>query len=103
MNIMNELELEVFEKENITCHDVENLYSEYMEGDLPISLADRLREHICECPQCQDFAYLYTQVIDVASQIKDTITLSDDVKNRLDERLNKELGLNLPIITTGRK
>ena len=96
--MMNELELEVFEKETITCHDVENLYGDYMEGDLPMSLEARLRDHICECDHCQEFACLYTQVIDVASQIKDTITLSDDVKNRLHARLNKELGLNLPII-----
>ncbi len=94
---MNELELEVFEKPEITCHDVENLYGEYIEGDLLQSLSDRLRDHICECPACQEFAMLYNQVIDIASQIKDTITLSDDVKNRLHERLNKELGLSLPI------
>ncbi|MGI6680932.1 MAG: zf-HC2 domain-containing protein [Bdellovibrionota bacterium] len=97
--MMNEMQLEIFEKEIITCHDVENLYGEYMEGDLIPSLADRLREHICECAKCQEFACLYNQVIDVASQIKDTMKLSDDVKNRLHERLNKELGLSLPVIS----
>lgn len=95
--MMNELELEVFEKAEITCHDVENLYGDYIEGDLLQSLTERLRDHICECPKCQEFAILYNQVMDIASQIKDTITLSDDVKNRLHERLNNELGLSLPV------
>lgn len=95
---MNELQLEIFEKAEITCSDVENLYGEYIEGDLIQSLQFRLRDHICECPKCQEFAMLYNQVIDVASQIKDTIMLSDDVKSRLHERLNRELGLSLPIM-----
>jgi hypothetical protein len=91
-----ELQLRIFEKSEIDCGDVEQLFGDYVEGDLPQALKGRFDDHIEECEECQQFDEEYRLVIELAQEIgEDAEPAPVEVHNRLRESLNARLGLSL--------
>ena len=89
-------QLYMLEKPEITCKDVEKLYGDYVEGDLPQSLKGRLDSHIEECGECQEFVGSYQLTIRLARELKGK-QMPEEVRRRLREALNARLGINLPL------
>ena len=89
-------QLYMLEKPEITCHDVEKLYGDYVEGDLPRTLKGRVDAHIEECGECQEFVRSYQLTIKLARELKNK-PMPEGAKRRLREALNQRLGLNLSI------
>ena len=89
----------MFEKEIISCGDVETFLGDYVDEELTGSLQARLGEHIRGCTRCQESEAGYRRVIELARLMREEQTskpLRSDIQNRLREGLNKRLGLNLP-------
>lgn len=87
----------VLESPEISCSDVENLFGDYVEGELPKTLRDRLDAHIARCVPCNEFQISYKRTIELAGQLKEK-PIPIDVQNRLRARLNSALGLKLPYV-----
>ena len=91
--------LRVLERQEILCADVEELLGDYEEGDLPQSLKSRIDDHICVCPECTQLKLEYKMIIEVAEEMgREEPEMPLEVQNRLRQRLNASLGLNLPIL-----
>lgn len=89
----------VLEREEILCADVEELLGDYEEGDLPHSLKNRLDDHISLCSECAQLKAEYNLIIEVAEEMgKEEPQMPIEVQNRLRQRLNASLGLQLPIL-----
>lgn len=100
MTQMSQDELRIFEKPVISCHDVDALLDDYVEGGLAPSLNERLSAHIDCCEYCRENEELYREVITLAGEIgKEQPQMSLGAKNRLRSALNKELGLKLPLVS----
>lgn len=95
MKKFTDYQLYMLEKGNITCSDIEKLYGDYVEGDLPRSLKGRLDAHIDDCGECQEFVSTYNLTIQLAKELGSR-PMPTDAKNRLRERLNQRLGIQLP-------
>lgn len=97
---MSQHELRIFEKPVICCNDVDALLDDYIEDALPTALHDRFHAHICSCEFCQENEELYREVVTLAGEIgKQRPAMTLGAKNRLRSALNKELGLNLPLVS----
>lgn len=94
MSFMTDFELLVFEKNEVTCNDVEKLFGEYIENETPCSLRARLDEHIQSCENCQRFQEQYKTVISLAKELGSR-PIPEDVQQRLRKSLNERLGLSL--------
>lgn len=91
--------LRVLERQDILCADVEELLGDYEEGDLPQSLKSRIDDHICVCPECTQLKLEYKMIIEAAEEMgREEPEMPLEVQNRLRQRLNASLGLNLPIL-----
>jgi anti-sigma factor RsiW len=91
-----EKQLLVLEKSEIACEDVEMLFGDYVDNELPQSLRDRLDAHIAECEECQQFEEDYRLVLELAKEIgEEQEPAPPAVHNRLRESLNARLGLSL--------
>ena len=96
MSRLSEHELRILEKSDINCHDVSVLLGDYVDNELSPSLRDRVHQHIRGCGECRAGERGYRQVLQLAKELPRP-QISDDVKRRLREALNRRLGLNLPV------
>ena len=94
MNKFTDFHLLMFEKHCIHCHDVEDLLGDYVDGEMPASLKERVDDHIAQCEDCSEALGSYQMVIDLAREISNPPT-PIEVKNRLRRKLNEQLGLSL--------
>ena len=86
--------LNILEKVKIDCQDVEALYGELLENELPETLKGRLECHIDSCITCQSFKSEYELVITLAKDLR-LPPLSSESKSRIHKNLNLALGLSL--------
>jgi hypothetical protein len=99
MKDFTDYQVRVLEKENIDCIDVVRLMGDYHDQELPRTLRGRLHAHIENCSICAEMYAGYSFVVNLASELKESeVQLSNEARNRLRERLNKNLGINLPTI-----
>ena len=96
MRFVSDAQIRIFEKPAISCSDLRTLMCDYADGDLLLSLKDRLDQHILGCSDCLEFKESYLKTIKLASSLKPE-PLSDDCRKRLRQALNERLGINLPI------
>lgn len=87
--------LNILEKVKIDCQDVEGLYDDLLENELPETLKGRLECHIDSCLSCQSFKSEYELIIRLAKDLR-LPPLSSDSKSRIHKNLNLALGLSLP-------
>lgn len=94
----NKKHMNCLEKPEIKCHDIEELYGELREGELPLTLSGRLEEHLDNCEECQIFIGNYESIILEAKKLRVLeAEIPRDAKRRLHAVLNNRLGLDLPV------
>ncbi len=98
MTELNDIQLFVLEKEQVTCSDVTELLGDYTDGELSPSVHARLESHIEGCEYCQEMARTYALTIELAADLRET-PIPFGVQNRLRKALNKKLGLSLPLVS----
>ena len=81
----------------ITCNEIEALYGEYREGELPSHKTKEIDSHINQCEECQSFVDTYELVIAVAKTLQAPPRLPDGFKERLRKGLNERLGLSMSL------
>ena len=94
--------IRILEKAQFSCADTSELLGDFYEGDLPISLEARLKDHIKTCSYCRDFNKSYKGIINLAHELKEpkpSKHFDDDAQKRLRAALNERLGLNLRLIS----
>jgi anti-sigma factor RsiW len=96
----SELHLMVLEKGSLECADIDELMGDLVDGELPITLATRVNDHIEGCEHCLESLAAYKWVMAQAKQLKPA-PLPSDVSTRLRQALNQRLGLTLPIDSNG--
>jgi hypothetical protein len=96
MQQLSELELRVLEQPKVSCQDIEEVFGDYVDGELTSTLMRRVDEHIAACEECQEFRDTYLLTIKLARQLKPR-PMSEDVKMRLRQALNERLGLQLEL------
>lgn len=94
---LTDIQLRILEKGQIECADVTRLLGDYVDSDLTPTLRARIHTHIESCEQCQVELKAYRQVIELALELRDSTPISNDVKRRLQDRLNEKLGLSLSL------
>ena len=96
MTDFTDLQLLILEKSTIECGDIEALFGDFVEDDLPATLRARVDRHIKGCADCRQFQKEYCDVIQLARELGEEVTPAPvGVQNRLREALNARLGLSL--------
>lgn len=105
MKRFSEEQLRVLEKSDVDCKDVENLFCDYVERDLPGTLRARLDAHIRCCTCCQSFQDEYLLVIDMARSLgargldlAEERPVDTGVHDRLRSALKERLGISIPSV-----
>ncbi len=96
MKKMSERELRILEKPAIVCADVNTLLGDYVDNELSASLRDRIHQHIRLCPKCDEGEKRYREVIALARALPEK-PVTENVRKRLREGLNRRLGISLPL------
>lgn len=96
-NHISDTHLEVLEKQTIACEDIEALWGDRVEDEIPVTLKARLDAHVKCCEHCQNFDRSYRHVISLASDLRDQ-PMPKEVQNRLRQKLNEKLGLSLALV-----
>ncbi len=94
MNNLSELELRVLEQPRIGCEDIEQIFGDYVDGELSPTLMQRVDEHVSCCEECQDFRDTYLLTIKLARQLKPR-PMPQEVGERLRAALSARLGITL--------
>ena len=89
-------QLRFLEKQELTCADIEELMSDYLDisDEFIPTLRARISTHIAGCPCCNELESDFRDIIEIAGQLP-TYELPEGAHKRLLDRLNAELGLSL--------
>lgn len=88
--------MNMLEKVKINCTDVEDVFFEFIENELPLTLSSRIDSHINRCSDCKSFSSEYSLVVELASELK-LPEMTSSTKSRIHQSLNEQLGINLPV------
>jgi anti-sigma factor RsiW len=81
------------------CKDVVAHLGDFVDGDLPLAQRAAVEDHLDECSDCAAFYASYKHVVTSAAELREPEEpLPVDVSNRLRQKLNERLGINLPFI-----
>ncbi|MCB9030309.1 MAG: hypothetical protein H6619_04595 [Deltaproteobacteria bacterium] len=89
-------QIEILEKQELNCEDVDQALCDYADDELIPSLKLRIDDHITECEFCKDEVSDYMRVVELARQITEA-PMPEGVSARLRDSLNEKLGLNLTV------
>jgi anti-sigma factor (TIGR02949 family) len=53
----------------MNCHEMVDRLIEYLDGELTPEEAQRMREHLCECPPCGWYVQTYTLTIQITRRL----------------------------------
>ena len=70
------------ETDELTCRELVELVTEYLEGSLLADERLRFEQHLENCPYCQSYLEQMRQVISLLGQITET-SLDPDAENEL--------------------
>lgn len=54
----------------LECKDLIHLFSDYISGELDVSLKEQFENHLSKCPRCKVFAYTFRQTILLCSELQ---------------------------------
>jgi anti-sigma factor RsiW len=52
-----------------TCRDIFLRLSEYLDGDLPLELCERIRRHLATCPTCRAFTNTLRTTVELCQRL----------------------------------
>lgn len=53
----------------MNCRELVDKLIEYLDGELTAEEAQRIREHLCECPPCELYVQTYTITIQITRRL----------------------------------
>jgi predicted anti-sigma-YlaC factor YlaD len=65
------------ETDSLTCRELVELVTEYLEKTLPDAQRARVTEHLADCDGCNDYIEQMRQTIAALSELKETDVTSD--------------------------
>ena len=81
----------VVEMPRISCENVDELASLYVDGDLDLSVCRRFEQHLAQCSSCRDTVSELEHLVATAASIEDA-PIPSDVQSRLREALQHRVG-----------
>ena len=66
----------------LTCRELVELVTEYLEGALPAAERQRFEEHLAECPYCQTYLAQMRRTIALVGKLSET-TIDPGVEEEL--------------------
>jgi anti-sigma factor (TIGR02949 family) len=69
----------------LECRQVFAMLSEYLDGELPSDICERMSRHIEECPPCVEFVRTLQRTVDLCRGLKSTepVRIPDSVREEL--------------------
>lgn len=83
------------EIQSLSCSDVEKLIDSYVDGEMAEALVHRFESHLSECPLCRGLVGDIQTIVGLAKQLN-SHPVPFSVHERLRNRLNEELGTQIP-------
>jgi anti-sigma factor RsiW len=70
------------------CHEVLAVLSDYVDGELSVTVRDQVEAHVKGCDVCERFGGEFTHVIkEIRSLLQEPPPLDSDLAERLQERI----------------
>lgn len=77
----------------IRCIEVLGHLSDYLDGDLPKEIRDRIEAHLRACDQCERFGGQMSQIVkSLRVRLTEPAPMNEGIARRLRARLSVELG-----------
>ena len=76
--------------EHLTCSELLRSLSDYVDGELDVSLCQEIEKHMAECDQCQIVIDTLRKTIELYHTLPPAPPVPDEVRKRLFLRLNLE-------------
>lgn len=74
-----------------SCKKIFEKLSEYMDGELPADLCERMDEHMADCPPCQAFLESLGRTVRLVEQI-DAPRMPEEIRSSVREAYERFLG-----------
>ena len=91
-----EKEVYLLEKGVLSCSDVEDVMGDFVDGDLPETLSEKVTGKIERCDECSELERTYKETIRLAKELPD-YPITQDIRKRLRMALNQRLGISLSV------
>ncbi len=76
------------------CEELQAVYGDYVDGDLPNDFREMVDSHRKACPRCQEFVESYDLVVQLAKELKPA-PFTPELKSKFRAKLSKTLGIDL--------
>lgn len=74
-----------------TCKEILQLLSDYIDGEMDDETRERMRQHLEDCPPCDEFLDEFRSSIKLVHETRNE-TMPDEMKRRLHNFLTEEVG-----------
>lgn len=78
-------------KEGLSCKEIRELSSDYIERSLPESLMDKVRRHLSFCPPCSNFIDSLSRTVNLLRGLPKE-EVPPEAREHLKQRLARESG-----------
>jgi anti-sigma factor RsiW len=85
----------LFHRKRLTCRQLVNMLSDYVDGELPPTLQRRLEAHLEGCTPCTAFLQTFKQTQTLAQSLHDE-DMPPELRQRLRSFLREQLPKNPP-------
>jgi hypothetical protein len=85
----------MLEKGDMTIEEFDSLLCDYADNELPRTIKAMMDAKADKCPICAELKRTYLLTVKVAGSFRGEFSLSEDVENRIRQKLSERLGLNL--------
>ena len=73
------------------CKQIFEKLSEYMDGDLPTDLCERIDDHMADCPPCQSFMESLRRTVKLVERV-DAPAMPDEIRASVREAYERYRG-----------
>ncbi|MCJ7626418.1 MAG: zf-HC2 domain-containing protein [Anaerolineaceae bacterium] len=81
------------------CHELMDVFSEYIDGDLKKKLCDEIERHLADCENCSIVVNTLRKTVELYQVTSEPAELPDDMRQRLYVHLNLEDFIEKPAVT----
>ena len=93
--MMDKFQISFLELNSLSCQEIEDLLSYYIDGEILPALLARFEEHLKICETCQLLVQDTRKIVDTAKSLADQ-AVPEGVRKNLRQELRKRLNKNLP-------
>ena len=85
----------LLEKGDMTIEEFDSMLCDYADNDLPRTIRVMMDAKADRCPICAELKRTYMLTVKVAGSLSGQFLLSEEVENRLRQKLSERLGVDL--------